>query len=239
MNFSARLKSGLIVKAYNSGGFVVISAADRGGAGYMIPGECDMMENNALINIYMISEAVKLPRLPKYFFSSSVCVYKDMPVGAPAINEDSVYPANPENEYGWEKLYTERMLSAFSRRLYAGKNCQVSYHLWFEANWEGRRKPGCTQKSSFSRKQPVRRSLGDGKFRYLHRDPPRYRKHAVGSKRSYKYQQSNMSLLMNWQNYHQGFRKNRKSSMLPGMLESCQKFQQSKSIPQAGRQNIP
>ncbi len=124
------------------GGFdeVYQLAADRGGAGYMIPGECDMMENNALINIYMISEAVKLPELPEYFFSSSVCVYKDMSVGAPAIKESSAYPANPENEYGWEKLYTERMLSAFSRRFRIPVRI-ARFHTTYgpETNWEGGR----------------------------------------------------------------------------------------------------
>jgi GDP-D-mannose 3', 5'-epimerase len=101
-----------------AGGFdeVYQLAADRGGAGYMKPGECDMMENNALINIYMTSAASRLARKPKYFFSSSVCVYKDMPLGAAAISEREAYPALPDNEYGWEKLYAERMLTAFGIR---------------------------------------------------------------------------------------------------------------------------
>jgi nucleoside-diphosphate-sugar epimerase len=115
-------------------------AADRGGAGYMIPGECDMMENNVLINVYMISEAVKLEKKPTYFFSSSVCVYKDMLPGEKTITEEQVYPAFPENEYGWEKLYTERMLLAFSRKF--GMPARIArFHTTYgpESNWEGGR----------------------------------------------------------------------------------------------------
>ena len=124
------------------GGFdeVYQLAADRGGAGYMIPGECDMMVNNALINIHMITEVVKLKKLPKFFFSSSVCVYADMPVGASQITEENAYPALPENEYGWEKLYTERILLAHHRKF--GLPVRIArFHTTFgpEANWEGGR----------------------------------------------------------------------------------------------------
>jgi nucleoside-diphosphate-sugar epimerase len=110
----ANCKKALTVR----GGFdeVYQLAADRGGAGYMVPGECAMMENNVLINVYMVSEAAKLRKKPKYLFSSSVCVYQDMLIGAKTITEDKAYPALPENEYGWEKLYSERLLQAFNRR---------------------------------------------------------------------------------------------------------------------------
>lgn len=113
-------------------------AADRGGAGYMIPGECDMMRNNALINIHMITEASKLKKKPKYFFSSSVCVYKNMPIGADPISEKDVYPALPENEYGWEKLYAERIILAYGRKF--GIPTRIArFHTTYgpEANWEG------------------------------------------------------------------------------------------------------
>ena len=124
------------------GGFdeVYQLAADRGGAGYMKPAECEMMENNAPINIYMISEAVKLKKKPKYFFSSSVCIYKDMPLGAKKIVEDEAYPAFPDNEYGWEKLYTERMLTVFGKKY--GMPIRIArFHTTYgpEANWEGGR----------------------------------------------------------------------------------------------------
>lgn len=115
-------------------------AADRGGAGYMKPGECDMMETNALINVYMISSASLLDKKPKYFFSSSVCVYKDMPLGSDEIDEDEVYPAFPDNEYGWEKLYAERMLTAFGRRHKLPIRI-ARFHTAYgpEANWDGGR----------------------------------------------------------------------------------------------------
>jgi nucleoside-diphosphate-sugar epimerase len=52
----------------------------------------------------------------RYFFSSSVCVYRDMAVGEPELTEDDAYPAGPDNEYGWEKLYAERVALAYARR---------------------------------------------------------------------------------------------------------------------------
>jgi nucleoside-diphosphate-sugar epimerase len=88
----------------------------------------------------MISSASLLDKKPKYFFSSSVCVYQDMPLGAPEITEDEVYPALPDNEYGWEKLYAERMLTAFGRR-YQMPIRIARFHTTYgpEANWDGGR----------------------------------------------------------------------------------------------------
>ncbi len=121
------------------GGFdeVYQLAADRGGAGYMIPKEVEMMYNNVLINTYMVDEAVKA-KVGKYFYSSSVCVYKDMPVGAKVIREENAYPADPENEYGWEKLYSERLLLAYARR-YGLKARIARFHTTYgpEGTWEG------------------------------------------------------------------------------------------------------
>ena len=112
-------------------------AADRGGAGYMVPKESEMMYSNVLINAYMVDEAVKA-KVKKYFFSSSVCVYKDMKVGSKEIKEADVYPALPENEYGWEKLYSERMLLAYARK-YKLKARIARFHTTFgpEGTWEG------------------------------------------------------------------------------------------------------
>lgn len=121
------------------GGFdeVYQLAADRGGAGYMVPKEVEMMHNNVLINTYMVDEAVKAG-IKKYFYASSVCVYKDMQIGASAITEEDVYPAMPENEYGWEKLYSERVLLAYARRF--GFQARIArFHTTFgpEGTWEG------------------------------------------------------------------------------------------------------
>ncbi len=122
-----------------NGGFdeVYQLAADRGGAGYMVPMETEMMHNNVLINVYMIDEAVKA-KVKKYFFASSVCVYKDMKVGEKTIKEEGVYPAFPENEYGWEKLYSERLLLAYARK-YGLKARIARFHTTFgpEGTWEG------------------------------------------------------------------------------------------------------
>lgn len=115
-------------------------AADRGGAGYMKPYECEMLEHNVLINVYMTSEAVKLKKKPTYFYSSSVCVYKDMPLKAAKITEEGVYPAYPDNEYGWEKLYSERVLTAFGERYKMPiRIARFNTTYGQESNWEGGR----------------------------------------------------------------------------------------------------
>ncbi len=90
-------------------------AADMGGMGFIHSAECEIMHNSALINIHLIDAATTLG-IPRYFFSSSVCVYRDMQPGEPEMSEDQAIPANPDNEYGWEKLYAERMALAYERR---------------------------------------------------------------------------------------------------------------------------
>jgi nucleoside-diphosphate-sugar epimerase len=89
-------------------------AADMGGMGFIHTAECEIMHNSALINIHMIHTAA-LMGAPRYFFSSSVCVYRDMQPGEPEMSEDEAIPANPDNEYGWEKLYAERTAMAYAR----------------------------------------------------------------------------------------------------------------------------
>jgi nucleoside-diphosphate-sugar epimerase len=89
-------------------------AADMGGMGFIHTAECDIMHNSALINVNMIDTAVKMG-VSRYFFSSSACVYPDMKPGDPEMTEDQVLPAHPDNEYGWEKLYAERMAQAYAR----------------------------------------------------------------------------------------------------------------------------
>jgi nucleoside-diphosphate-sugar epimerase len=89
-------------------------AADMGGMGFIHSAECDILHNSALINVHMTDAAAKIG-VPRYFFSSSVCVYRDMEPGEPALDEGDAYPALPDNEYGWEKLYAERMALAYAR----------------------------------------------------------------------------------------------------------------------------
>ncbi|MBV9608153.1 MAG: NAD-dependent epimerase/dehydratase family protein [Acidobacteria bacterium] len=90
-------------------------AADMGGMGFIHSAECEIMRNSMLINVYMTQTAAELG-IPRYFFSSSVCVYRDMQPGEPEMTESEAVPANPDNEYGWEKLYSERLAMAHERR---------------------------------------------------------------------------------------------------------------------------
>lgn len=99
------------------GGFdeVYQLAADMGGMGFIHSAETEIMHNSALVNLHMIHNAAEMG-IPRYFFSSSVCVYRDMQPGEPEMTEDEAVPANPDNEYGWEKLYSERVCQAYARR---------------------------------------------------------------------------------------------------------------------------
>jgi len=90
-------------------------AADMGGMGFIHAAECEIMRNNVFINVNMTAAAAAA-RVPRYFFSSSVCIYRDMAPGEPEMDEAGAYPALPDNEYGWEKLYSERVAMAFARK---------------------------------------------------------------------------------------------------------------------------
>jgi GDP-D-mannose 3',5'-epimerase len=110
-------------------------AADMGGMGFIHSAECEIMRNSALINIHMTHNAQQLG-VPRYFFSSSVCVYRDMKHGEPEMTEKEAVPANPDNEYGWEKLYAERMAMAYERnrgmkvRIARFQNCYGPEGTW-------------------------------------------------------------------------------------------------------------
>ncbi len=99
------------------GGFdeVYQLAADMGGVGFIQSAECQITRNNALINLHMV-DAAAAALVPRYFFASSVCVYRDMQPGEPELTEADAYPAMPDNEYGWEKLYAERVAETYGRR---------------------------------------------------------------------------------------------------------------------------
>jgi nucleoside-diphosphate-sugar epimerase len=90
-------------------------AADMGGMGFIHSAECEIMRNSALINIHM-THAAATAGVKRYFFSSSACVYRNMKADEAALTEDDAYPALPDNEYGWEKLYAERAAMAYGRR---------------------------------------------------------------------------------------------------------------------------
>lgn len=94
-------------------------AADMGGAGYVFTGDhdADIMHNSALINLNVGYRAVEM-KVKKVFYSSSACMYPEynqMDPENPKTAEDSAYPAQPDSEYGWEKLFSERMYLAFHR----------------------------------------------------------------------------------------------------------------------------
>jgi nucleoside-diphosphate-sugar epimerase len=90
-------------------------AADMGGMGFIHSAECEIMRHNVMINVNM-THAAATAGVKRYFFSSSVCIYRDMDPEEPALAESGAYPANPDNEYGWEKLYSERTAMAYGRR---------------------------------------------------------------------------------------------------------------------------
>jgi nucleoside-diphosphate-sugar epimerase len=90
-------------------------AAEMGGMGYISTAECDIMRHSTLINVNM-PQAAADAGIARYFLSSSVCVYRDMAVGEAELTEDDAYPAHPDNEYGWEKLFAERVALAYGRR---------------------------------------------------------------------------------------------------------------------------
>ena len=117
-------------------------AADMGGAGYIFTGEndADIMHNSALINLNML-EACHKRNIKRVFYSSSACMYpayNQEDPSNPKTHEDSAYPAAPDSEYGWEKLFSERLYLAFNRN--HGMECRVArYHNIFgpEGTWEG------------------------------------------------------------------------------------------------------
>ena len=119
-------------------------AADMGGAGFVFTGEndADIMHNSAMINLNIAEQCVK-KKVKKVFYSSSACMYPEynqMDPDNPKCNEDSAYPAAPDSEYGWEKLFSERLFLAFARN--HGLNVRIArYHNIFgpEGTWDGGR----------------------------------------------------------------------------------------------------
>src|SRR6185437_10394826 len=117
-------------------------AADMGGAGYLFTGEhdADVMHNSATINLN-ICDAAHKRNIKRVFYSSSACIYpayNQEDPDNPKCSEDSAYPAEPDSEYGWEKLFSERLYLAYNRNF--GMSCRVArYHNIFgpEGTWEG------------------------------------------------------------------------------------------------------
>ena len=121
-------------------------AADMGGAGFVFSGEhdADIMHNSALVNLNMIEAAYKAG-VKKMFYSSSACIYPEynqMDPDNPKCSEDSAYPAAPDSEYGWEKLFSEHTYLAFKKNY--GLDVRIArFHNIFgpEGSWmDGREK---------------------------------------------------------------------------------------------------
>lgn len=121
-------------------------AADMGGAGFVFTGEndADIMHNSGVINLNML-EACHKRNIKKIFYSSSACIYPEynqVDPDNPNCAEDSAYPANPDSDYGWEKLFSERLYLAFHRN-FAMEIRIARFHNIFgpEGTWDrGREK---------------------------------------------------------------------------------------------------
>src|ERR1019366_10693002 len=119
-------------------------AADMGGAGYIFTGEhdADVMHNSATINLNVL-DACYRRNIRNIFYSSSACMYpshNQEDPDNPNCVEDSAYPADPDSEYGWEKLFSERLYLAYNRN-YGMCNRVARYHNIFgpEGTWRGGR----------------------------------------------------------------------------------------------------
>jgi GDP-D-mannose 3',5'-epimerase len=123
-------------------------AADMGGAGYIFTGENDsqIMENSALINLNLLRAQSRFNseygvNKTKIFYSSSACMYPDykqLDTNNPGLKESDAYPADPDSEYGWEKLFSERLFLAFQKN--NGIPVRIArYHNIFgpEGTWDG------------------------------------------------------------------------------------------------------
>jgi len=119
-------------------------AADMGGAGFVFTGsnDADIMHNSGLINLNVAKSCVT-HKIKKVFYSSSACIYPErnqLDPDNPNCAEDSAYPADPDSDYGWEKIFSERLYAAFHRNY--GLDIRVArFHNIFgpEGTWEGGR----------------------------------------------------------------------------------------------------
>lgn len=146
-------------------------AADMGGAGYIFTGEhdADVMHNSATINLNIV-DACHRRNIKNVFYSSSACMYpshNQEDPDKPNCAEDSAYPANPDSEYGWEKLFSERLYLAYNRNY--GMNCRVArFHNIFgpEGTWTGGREKApaaICRKVALARNNGTIEIWGDGK----------------------------------------------------------------------------
>lgn len=119
-------------------------AADMGGAGYIFTGahDAEIMHNSAMVNLNVAKCASKA-NIGKLLYSSSACIYPEenqLDPDNPICTEDSAYPANPDSEYGWEKLFSERLFQSYARQFGLDVSI-VRYHNIFgpSGTWQGGR----------------------------------------------------------------------------------------------------
>ena len=144
-------------------------AANMGGIGFITEVGAEVMRDNTLINTFML-EAARQNKVKRYLFTSSACVYPTYRQTNPEIlglKEDDAYPADPDNFYGWEKLYTEKMCEAYQRDY--GMDIRVlRYHNIYgpEGTYEGGREksPAALCRKVAAAKTPGTIEIwGDGK----------------------------------------------------------------------------
>jgi GDP-D-mannose 3',5'-epimerase len=117
-------------------------AADMGGANYIFTGvhDADIMSNSSLININIL-QAMVLANVKRVFFASSACIYPEenqLDSANPNCEESSAYPAHPDSEYGWEKIFSERLYMAYNKNY--GIECRIArFHNIYgpEGTWDG------------------------------------------------------------------------------------------------------
>ncbi len=145
-------------------------AADMGGAGFVFTGEndADIMHNSAMINLNVL-EACHKRNIKRIFYSSSACIYPEynqLDPKNPKTEEKSAYPANPDSEYGWEKLFSERLYLAFHRN-YRFDVRLARFHNIFgpEGTWTGgREKASCRPESESCRGKGRRKDRNLGRW---------------------------------------------------------------------------
>ena len=146
-------------------------AADMGGAGYIFTGEHDaiVMHNSATINLNM-AEAAKNHKAKKIFYSSSACMYPEynqLDPDNPKCSEDSAYPAAPDSEYGWEKLFSERLYLAYQRNYNLDVRIARFHNIYGpQGTWNGGREkaPAAICRKVAEAKDPDEIEIwGDGK----------------------------------------------------------------------------
>ena len=142
-----------------------------GGAGFIFTGENDanIMHNSALINLNVCEMAVKY-KVKKIFYASSACIYPEhnqMDPENPNCAENTAYPANPDSEYGWEKLFSERLFLSFNKNF--NLNTRIArFHNIFgpEGTWDGGREKAPAafcRKVALAQDGDVIEMWGDGK----------------------------------------------------------------------------